>query len=102
MLSWEPFEFGYRRAQIRSAMATENRAGAEVSLTRLGVASAVAEASLALLADEKRVDATLADVNRREVFAKSVHTLVDAHLRPGTDASRADAELAEAPRGASL
>lgn len=96
LLSWEPFDFGYRRAEIRSAAATETRAGDQVTLTRLGVASAVAEASLALLADEKRVDATLADVNRREVFARSVHALVDAHLRPGADASRADAELAAA------
>ncbi|HEX8712961.1 MAG TPA: TolC family protein [Terracidiphilus sp.] len=96
LLSWEPFDFGYRGALIRSAVATENRVRAQVTLTRLGVASAVAEASLALLADEKRVDATLADVNRREVFARSVHALVDAHLRPGADASRADAELAAA------
>lgn len=96
LLSWEPFDFGYRSAEIRSAFATENRAGAQIVLTRLGVASAVAEASLALLADEKRVDATLADVNRRQVFARSVHALVDAHLRPGVDASQADAELAAA------
>lgn len=96
LLSWEPFDFGYRGAQIRSALATETRANAQITLTRLGVASAVAEASLALLADEKRVDATQADVSRREVFDRSVHALVDAHLRPGADASRADAELAAA------
>ena len=96
LLSWEPFEFGYRHAQVLSAVATERRTQAQVTLTRLGVASAVAEASLALLADEQRVAATQADVDRRAVFDKSVHALVDAHLRPGADASRADAELAEA------
>jgi outer membrane protein len=96
LLSWEPFTFGYRAAQIRSAEATENRTAAQVALTRLGVAAAVADAALALLADEKRVDAMLADVNRRQVFARSVHALVDAHLRPGADASQADAELAAA------
>jgi outer membrane protein len=96
LLSWEPFDFGYRGAQIRSALATETRTNAQVALTRLGVASAVAEASLAVLADEKRVEATQADVNRREVFDRSVHALVDARLRPGADASRADAELAAA------
>ncbi len=94
LLSWEPFDFGYRRAQVRSARSTEDRTQAQVTLTRLGVATAVAEASLAVLADEQRVNASLADVSRREVFAKSVHALVDAHLRPGADASRADAELA--------
>lgn len=96
LLSWEPFDFGFRRSQVRSAQITESRTGAQVELTRLGVAAAVAEASLAVLAGEQRVSASLADVDRREVFARSVHALVDAHLRPGADASRADAELAAA------
>ncbi|HEV2472853.1 MAG TPA: TolC family protein, partial [Chthonomonadales bacterium] len=95
-LSWEPFDFGYRRARVQSAQKTELRTAAQVTLTQLGVATAVAEASLALLADEQRVQAMAADVNRREVFARSVHALVDAHLRPGADASRADAEVATA------
>ena len=96
LLSWEPFTFGYRNSIVRSAEATASRAAAQVDLTRLGVASAVAEASLAVLADEQREKASAADVKRREVFNRSVHALVDAHLRPGADASRADAELAVA------
>lgn len=96
LLSWEPFDFGYRRAQIRSAIATEQRTQQQVTLTRLGVASAVAEASLALLADEQRVAVSQADLDQRQVFARSVHALVDARLRPGADASRADAEVAAA------
>lgn len=94
LLSWEPFDFGYRGAQVRSALSTESRSEAQIAVTQLGVAAAVADAALAVLADEQRVNASLADVNRREIFAKSVHALVDAHLRPGADASRADAELA--------
>ncbi|HEU5352011.1 MAG TPA: TolC family protein [Terracidiphilus sp.] len=96
LLSWEPFDFGYRGARVQAAQKTAARVEAQVTLTRLGVAAAAAEACLALLADEQRVQAMAADVNRREVFAKSVHALVDAHLRPGADASRADAELATA------
>ena len=96
LLSWEPFDFGFHGAQVRSAQITESRTEAQVKLTRLGVATAVAEASLAVLAGEQRVNASLADVNRREVFDKSVRALVDAHLRPGADASRAEAELAAA------
>ncbi len=96
LLSWEPFDFGFRRSQVRSAQMTESRIGEQVELTKLGVATAVAEAALAVLAGEQRVNASLADVNRREVFARSVHALVDAHLRPGADASRAEAELAAA------
>lgn len=96
LLSWEPFDFGFRRLQVRAAIATENRTEAQVTLTRLGVSSAVADASLALLAQEQRVTASQADVDRRSVFTRSVHALVDAHLNPGADASRADAELAAA------
>lgn len=96
LLSWEPFDFGYRRAEIRSAIATEQRTQEQVTLTRLGVAAAVAEASLALLADEQRVAVSQADLDQRQVFARSVHALVDARLRPGADASRADAEVATA------
>ncbi|MGH9626613.1 MAG: TolC family protein, partial [Bryobacteraceae bacterium] len=47
LFSWEPFTFGYRGAQVRAAQATQNRTEAQVALTRLGVASAVANASLA-------------------------------------------------------
>jgi outer membrane protein len=96
LFTWEPFDFGYRHSMVRSSQATENRTAAQITLTQLGVASAVTDAALAVLADEQRVKASQADVDRRSVFAKSVHALVDAHLRPGADASRADAELAAA------
>ncbi|HEV2136621.1 MAG TPA: TolC family protein [Terracidiphilus sp.] len=96
LFSWDPFQFGYRHAQVLAAQTTELRTQEQVTLTQLGVAATVAEAALALLADEQRAAAMQADVNRRDVFDKSVHALVDAHLRPGADASRADAELAAA------
>jgi outer membrane protein len=96
LLSWEPFTFGYRGAVMQAARAIENYASAQVELTRLGVETSVANGALAVLADEQRVKASQADVDRRDVFARSVHALVDAHLRPGADASRADAELAAA------
>jgi outer membrane protein TolC len=90
---------GYRRSQVRAAGLAANRAGAEITLTRLDVSTFVIEASLALLGEEQRVKVAQADVDRRAVFAKSVHARVDAHLRPGADASRADAELATATTG---
>jgi outer membrane protein len=96
LFSWEPFTFGFRGALMQAAQATQNRASAQMDLTNLGVATAVANGALAMLANEQRVKASQADVDRRGVFARSVHALVDAHLRPGADASRADAELAAA------
>src|SRR5437764_3480354 len=83
LFSWEPFDFGYRRATVQSAQAAEGRATAEVKLTRLDVAAATANAFLTLLAAEQRVRAANADVERRQVLAKSIHTLVDNQLRPG-------------------
>lgn len=96
LFSWEPFDFGYRRATVQAAQAGQNRATAEVAVTRLDVAVAAMDAFLTLLAAQERVRAARADVERRQVFAKSLHVLVDNQLRPGADASRAEAELARA------
>ena len=99
LFSWEPFDFGYRRATVEAARASQNRSNAEVAVTRLDVAVGATNAFLTLLAAERAVRAAKADVSRREVFAKSVHVLVNNQLRPGADASRADADLARARIG---
>jgi len=96
LLSWEPFDFGYRGANVDLAKAAQGRANAELSLTRLDVAGAVGDAFLRLAAAQQQVKAAEADVGRRQVLSTSVHTLVREELRPGADASRADAELAAA------
>ena len=96
LLSWEPFDFGYRGANVNVAKASENRANAELALTKLDVAGAVGDAFLRLAAAQQQVKAAQADVDRRQVLATSVHALVKEELRPGADASRADAELAGA------
>ncbi len=96
LFSWEPFDFGARRARLESAEAGERRASAQLGVTRLEVAITTINSFLTLLAAEQTVRAAQADVDRREVFAKSVHVLVDNELRAGADASRADAELARA------
>ena len=96
LLSWEPFDFGYRGANVDVARAAENRANAQLSLTKLDVAGAVGDAFLRLAAAQQQVKAAQADVDRRKVLAASVHALVKEELRPGADGSRADAELAAA------
>lgn len=95
-ISWEPFDFGYRHAVVQSAQTTLHRTAAQMELTQLNVQTAAADAALSVLAAEQSVHATQADVDRRTVFARSVHALVDARLRPGADDSRANAELAAA------
>lgn len=94
LFSWEAFDFGRRHAEVEVARAAANTARAEVQLTRLDVAIGTVNAFLTLLAAEKTLQAAQADVERREVLAKSVGVLVGNQLRPGADASRANAELA--------
>src|SRR6266852_1044588 len=96
LFSWEPIDFGYRGAKVDAARATQSRASAEVSLTRLDVSVATINAYMTLLAAEQTVRAAEADLARRQEFTKSVHVLVDNQLRPGADASRADADFARA------
>ena len=96
LVSWEPFDFGRRGAAVNAARAGQNVANSELSVTRLDVAVAVTDAFFTVAAAQQRVAAAKADVDRRQVFANSVHVLVKNDLRPGADASRADAELARA------
>ena len=96
LVSWEPFDFGLRKANVNLARAQTDQAQASETVTRLDVSAAAADAFLTLLANEQTVRAAQANVERMEIFAKAVHTLVDNQLRPGVDASRANAELAAA------
>ena len=96
LVSWEPFDFGLRGAIVRGAEAAVVRARADEALTRLDVQSAVGAAFLAVVAAERAVAAADADVERRDVLGRVAHTLADNQLRPGAEASRADAERAAA------
>ena len=81
---------------MREAEAGAVRARAEEGLTRLAVQSAVGAAFLAVVSAQQTVTAAEGDVQRRDVLGRAAHTLVDNQLRPGAEASRADAELAAA------
>ncbi len=94
LFTWEPIDFGRRGATVNAARAGQSLANSAVSVTRLDVAVAVTNAFFTLAAAQQRVTAAKANFERRQVFAHSVHVLVTNELRPGADASRADAELA--------
>jgi outer membrane protein len=96
LFSWEPLDFGLRDATVRQTAATVTRARTAEALTRLDVQGAVGAAFLGILAAQRAVTAMQADFARRDVLARTVRTLVDNQLRPGADASRADAERAAA------
>ncbi len=94
LVSYEPFDFGQRKATVDLARATSQQAAANIAVTRLDVAATAADAFLACLASDQAVRIVQANVERLEIFARAVHVLVDNQLRPGADASRTDAELA--------
>jgi outer membrane protein TolC len=96
LLSWEPFDFGLRGAAVREAEASVTRARADEGVTRLAVQHAVGVAFLNVVAAQQALAAAEADVQRREVLARAAQTLADNQLRPGAEASRANAERAAA------
>jgi outer membrane protein TolC len=94
LLSWEPFDFGYRGATVDAARVGERQALAQAAVSRLAVAHTALDAFLSLAAAKEVSRAARANVTRREAFGRAVHVLTDNQLRAAADASRADAELA--------
>jgi len=96
LLTWEPFDFGLRQASVAAATATRTRQEATLKRTQFEVMVAAADAYVTLVAAQETVRAAQAGVDRAEVIFRTIGALVDAQLRPGADASRAQAELAAA------
>jgi len=96
LLSWEPFDFGLRRAAVDQALSVEHKSNADVELTRLQITSVTGGYFLNSVSAQQAVAAAQANVRRWEVFDQTVRVLVEHELRPGADASRADAQLAAA------
>lgn len=96
LFSWEPFDFGLRGAGITGAEAALKRARAGEALTKLEVQVAVANAFLGVVGAQRTMTSLQADVERRNVLGRAVQVLVDNQLRPGAEASRAEAERAAA------
>jgi len=94
LVSWEPFDFGLRRANVGVAESTREVAHAQVAVTRLQAGAAAADAYLTIAAAEQTAVAARAGVERARVLDQSVEVLAKNELRPGADASRTRAELA--------
>ena len=94
--SWEPFDFGLRKAKVRVAQAERAQAEVGRAVTEYEVSLAVVGAYLQVMANRQAVAAAQATVERMEVFAKIVGVLAKNQLRAGADESRAVAELAQA------
>jgi outer membrane protein TolC len=96
LVTWEPFDFGLREANVAAANAARAQSEAAVKRTQFEVAAAAADAYLTLVAAQETVRAAQAGVDRAETIARTIGAQVNAELRPGADQSRAEAELAAA------
>ena len=96
LVSWEPFDFGLRQANVDTARSTRAQFEATLKRTRFDVAVASTDAYLTMAAAQETVRAAQAGLERAQTVARTIHALVDSELRPGADAARADAETAAA------
>jgi len=96
LVSWEPFDFGLRRAGVAAATAARAQQEAAFKRTQFDVMVAAADAYVTLVATQETVRTAQAGVDRAEVILRTIGALVNAELRPGADASRAQAEVAAA------
>jgi outer membrane protein TolC len=96
LVTWQPFDFGLRAANIAAATAARNQAQATANRTRYDISVATADAFLTVVAAQQTAQAARAAVDSWQVLLKSIHAQVAAQLRPGADESRVQAELAAA------
>ena len=96
LVTWEPFDFGLRHANVAATQAARGRLEAATKRTEFEVAVATADAYLTVVAARETVRAAGAGVERADVVRKTIAAQVNAELRPGADQSRAEAELAAA------
>jgi len=96
LVTWEPFDFGLRRANVDGSAAARAESEAALKKTQFDVAVAAADAYVTLVASQETVRAAQAGVDRAEALSRTIHAQVNAELRPGADASRVDAEVAAA------
>lgn len=94
LVSWEPFDFGLRSANVAVAQAGQKRAEAAVRRTRFEVAALTADSFLTLAAAQQLIRAAEAGVERTQVLETVIGAVVNAELRPGVDLSRTRAERA--------
>ncbi len=96
LVTWEPFDFGLRQANVSAANAVRAQQEAALKRTQFDVMTATADAYLTVVAAQETVRAAQAGVDRAEIILRTTNAMVNAELRPGADASRAQAELAAA------
>ena len=96
LVSWQPFDFGLRHANVQAARFAKVRTDAALLNSQLEVGAAAADAFLTHVAAKETERAASAAVENWNTLLKTIHALAAAQLRPGADESRIEAELAMA------
>ena len=96
LVSWEPFDFGLRQANVSVAEAARAQSEASLKRTQFEITAATLDSYLTLAAAQETAKAAQAGVDRAETILRTTRAQVTAQLRPGADSSRAEAELAAA------
>lgn len=95
-VSWEPFDFGLRRANVEAAESSRRRAEAGVSRTRFEVAMLRPIPFSPFWPRTRPCAAPMPASSAPASFTSVVNALVRSEFRPGVDAARFRAELAAA------
>ncbi|MCU1292355.1 MAG: outer rane efflux protein [Bryobacterales bacterium] len=96
LVSWEPFDFGLRAANVGVAEAERTHAQATATRTGLELSTLAADSALTVVAAEQTQIAAQAAVDRAGELGRITDALVKAELRPGAESSLARAEYAAA------
>jgi len=95
-LDWAPLDFGLHKARIQVSKTQSQQAVAQYAATKLDVCLAAANAFLDCLVAMEQLRAAHQNEESFLQFSQVVHARVNSSLKPGADASLADAQLANA------
>lgn len=96
LVSWEPFDFGLRKAQVNAARAITIQSESQIAVTQLETESRAADAFLSVLAAQQVVRAAQAKVDRLSTFLETVRVLAQKEIKAKTDEYLAEAEVVRA------
>jgi outer membrane protein TolC len=97
--NWLLYDFGKRGANVEYARAAHKLAQNNLKLTELDVAYVCADSYLNAIATQQTIISTQAAYDRMKAAAIAVKSQVDAGLRPGVDAARADFDVSDTKIG---
>jgi len=95
-MDWAPIDFGLHKARIQMAKSIYGQTQNQFEATDLEVGIAAANSFLDAAIAAEQVKSAQQNASSFSQFSEVVHASVNASLRPGADASLADAQLANA------